>query len=135
MTPPTFYVAAVVLRDDAGRVAVVRKAGTTRFMLPGGKIEEGESAEQAAVREAREELSVELDHGALVDLGTFTADAANEPGHLAVGRVFAHPLTGSVTACGEIAEVAWLDPAAAGSRDDLAPMLRDHVLPVLGESR
>ncbi|MDQ4110455.1 MAG: NUDIX domain-containing protein, partial [Actinomycetota bacterium] len=36
----------------------VRKNGTTKFMLPGGKLEPGESAAEAAVREVAEELGV-----------------------------------------------------------------------------
>lgn len=130
---PTFSVAAVVIRDDAGRIVVVRKVGTTKFMLPGGKIEAGETAERAAVREIGEELGIELAPHALVDLGTFTAPAANEPGHLVVGRVFEHPWLPGVHASGEIAELAWLEPGTAATRGDLAPMLRDHVLPALAD--
>nr|WP_234802578.1 NUDIX domain-containing protein [Mycobacteroides salmoniphilum] len=43
----------------------VRKQGSTRFMLPGGKPDVGESAAQTAVREVREELSVHLEPAAL----------------------------------------------------------------------
>ncbi|MCX8528251.1 MAG: NUDIX domain-containing protein, partial [Candidatus Nanopelagicales bacterium] len=58
---PDFVVAAVVIRDDAGRVLVVRKRGTSRFMLPGGKIEANETAAQAAIRELHEEVGADLD--------------------------------------------------------------------------
>jgi 8-oxo-dGTP pyrophosphatase MutT (NUDIX family) len=128
---PTFHVAAVVVRDGEGRILVVRKTGTSKFMLPGGKIESGETAAKAAVREIHEELGIQLDHHALVDLGTFTAPAANEPDHLVQGRVFEHPWVPDAHASGEIAEIAWLEPDDAASRSDLAPMLRDHVLPAL----
>ncbi len=131
--PPTFHVSAVVMRDADGRIVVVRKVGTAKFMLPGGKIEATESAAGAAVREIGEELGIVLDPHALVDLGTFTADAANEPGHLVVGRVFEHPWVPGARATGEIAELAWLDPDAAAGRDDLAPLLREQVLPLLAE--
>lgn len=128
---PTFHVSAVVMRDDTGRILVVRKSGTAKFMLPGGKIEAGETAQHAAVREIGEELGVTLEHHLLVDLGTFTAPAANEPDHLVVGRVFEHPWVPEARACAEIAEVAWLEPDTSRDRSDLAPMLRDHVLPAL----
>ena len=53
----TFVVAAVAFVRD-GHVLTVRKRGTTRFMLPGGKLEPGESAYAAAVREIREEVGL-----------------------------------------------------------------------------
>ncbi|EGD57000.1 NUDIX hydrolase [Gordonia neofelifaecis] len=123
-------VSAVVMRDDAGRVLTVRKNGSGLFMFPGGKLDDGESHAAAAVREAREEISVELDERSLRRVGTFAADAANEPGHVVVAEVFEHPLVGDPVASAEIAEIAWVDPADR-SRDDLAPLLRDEVFPLL----
>jgi 8-oxo-dGTP pyrophosphatase MutT (NUDIX family) len=133
---PTFVVAAVCLRDGRGRVLTVRKRGTGAFMLPGGKIEPGETAAQAGVREVREEVGLDLRSAeSLVPLGHFVADAANEPGHLVDSTVFTADLTGEPSPAGEIEELLWVDPAepdAAGVR--LAPLLRDHVLPVIQDT-
>jgi 8-oxo-dGTP diphosphatase len=58
------YVAAVALLDADGRILFVQRpegkpmAGLWEF--PGGKIEPGETPEQAVVREIREELGVEV---------------------------------------------------------------------------
>ncbi|MGI6797480.1 NUDIX hydrolase [Gordonia sihwensis] len=123
-------VSAVVMRDRVGRVLVVRKRGSSLFMFPGGKLDPGESFASAAVREAREELGVHLDESSLRALGTFEADAANEPGHVVVAEVFEHPLVGVPAASAEIAEIAWVDPTDR-SRADIAPLLRDAVFPVL----
>ena len=125
-----FMVSAVVLRDGRGRIVTVRKAGTGRFMLPGGKPEPGESAARAAIRECAEELGLELNPDHLTVLGVFTADAANEPGLTLEGSVFEHPLPGEPRAAAEIAELRWLDPALP-LPDDLAPLLEHHVLPML----
>ena len=131
MTPPTvIHVSAVVLRRASGEVLTVRKRGTHRFMLPGGKPEPGESAARTAVREAFEEVGAVLDEARLRDLGTFRSAAANEPGHEVVGAVFEHPLDGPVAPGGEIAELRWLDPSV-DLPDDLAPLLAQCVLPVL----
>ena len=84
---PDFVVSAVVIRDEQGRVLVVRKRGTTRYMLPGGKIESGETPAEAAVRELHEEVGAELDLDLLVLLGEWSAPAANEPDHVVHGHV------------------------------------------------
>ncbi len=132
-TDPTadIVVSAVVFRDDDGRVLTVRKAGTQRFMLPGGKREPGETAAQTAIRECSEELGLTLDPARLTPLGVFLGDAANEPGRSLHSSVFTHPLEGAPTAAAEIAELRWLDPTQP-LPDDLAPMLEHHVLPALG---
>ena len=69
--------ARVRVRGD--EVLTVRKEGTSRFMLVGGKLEPGESARDAALRETSEEVSIDL--ASVQPLGEFWSDAANEPGH------------------------------------------------------
>ena len=44
-------VAAVVFRNSFGHVLTVRKESSTKFQLPGGKLEAGETPVQAAARE------------------------------------------------------------------------------------
>ncbi|MEI5675569.1 MULTISPECIES: precorrin-6y C5,15-methyltransferase (decarboxylating) subunit CbiE [unclassified Nocardioides] len=125
-TAARIVVAAVCLRDDAGRVLAVRKRGTTRFMQPGGKLEPGETPAQAAVREVREEIGLDVE---VRYLGEFTTEAANEPGAVLESTVFTAELTGTPVADGEIEELRWVEPDATDA--DLAPLLRDHVLPAL----
>ena len=57
--PRLIHVSAAVITDDAGRLLLVRKTGTTAFMQPGGKPELGESASQTLSRELAEELGIE----------------------------------------------------------------------------
>lgn len=125
-TPERIVVAAVCLRDDAGRVLAVRKRGTTRFMNPGGKLELGETAAQAAVREVREEIGLDIE---VRLFGEFTTETANEPGAVLESTVFTAALTGEPVAAAEIEELRWVQPDATDP--DLAPLLRDHVLPAL----
>lgn len=72
--------AGAVVRDDEGRVLLVLRANEPsrgRWSLPGGRIEPGESAEQAAAREVREETGLDVTVGALVcraDLGPYVVD-------------------------------------------------------------
>ena len=126
---PVFTVAAVVIRDDDGRLLTVRKKGAVRFMLPGGKPEPGEDGRRTALRESREELAVELRADDLVELGVFRADAANEVGHLVEATVFEHPYVRVDAPAAEIAELQWIDVASANV--PLAPLLADHIIPLL----
>ncbi|GAA2742598.1 NUDIX domain-containing protein [Terrabacter aerolatus] len=128
----TFVTAAFCLVRD-GRLLTVRKAGSTRFMLPGGKIDPGESARDAAVREVMEEVGLDVS-GAGEPLGRFHDVAANEPDAWVEATVFVLHLRphDDPTPRAEIAEQRWLDldedlPA------DLAPLLTNHVVPSLRE--
>ena len=73
-------VTGVVVRDADGRLLTVRKRGTHRFMLPGGKPEPGETAAQTGVRECAEEIGLHIDLDELRLLGHFDAPAANDDG-------------------------------------------------------
>jgi RimJ/RimL family protein N-acetyltransferase/8-oxo-dGTP pyrophosphatase MutT (NUDIX family) len=128
---PDFVVAAVVIRDEGGRVLVVRKRGTSRYMLPGGKIEKGETPAQAAVRELHEEVGADLEMTRLVLLGEWTAPAANEPDHVVRGHIFEHPIVPGLSPRAEIDDLLWLHPDDMAGRDDLAPLLVTRVLPAL----
>lgn len=125
-----FLTASLAFVTD-GRLLTVRKQGTDRFMLPGGKIEAGESALACAVREAEEEIGVRVAADDVDLLGHWRAAAANEPGAVvdSVVHLSRVPAVDPV-ARAEIAELRWLDLDAAPAAD-LAPLLLDHVLPAL----
>ncbi len=127
----TIRVSAVVVWDERGRLLTVRKQGTVRFMLPGGKPEAGESAAACAIRECREEVGAVLDPQRLQWLGRFVAPAANEAGFWVESQVFVHPPVPVLGPAAEIAELRWMMPAEAATAADVAPMLRDHVVAAL----
>ncbi len=130
----TIKVAAAVLVDDGGRTLVVRKRGTHFFMQPGGKIDAGETPEQALVRELREELDLEIDVRHLEPFGSYTALAANEDDTLVEASMFRLSHDGPFRPNAEIEEVLWYpDEFEAGHQ--LAPLTRDHVIPASGVRR
>lgn len=56
------HLAGCILQDDQGRVLLLHRntAKRTQWEIPGGKIDEGENAQKAAVREVKEELGVDV---------------------------------------------------------------------------
>ncbi|WP_327286297.1 MULTISPECIES: NUDIX hydrolase [unclassified Streptomyces] len=58
--------AAVIVRDEQGRVLIVNPVYKERWNLPGGHLEEGELPTAAARREVREEIGLDLEIGDLL---------------------------------------------------------------------
>lgn len=127
-TPRRIHVSAAVIVDAEGRLLLVRKAGTTAFMQPGGKPEPGETGAETLSRELEEELGIRLSPSALDGLGTFEAAAANEPGFVVVADVFAADIGDQEpTPRAEIVELRWVGRADADGLE-IAPLARDHFL-------
>lgn len=124
------HIAAALLMRGDGRTLLVRKRGTTAFMQPGGKIDQGEDARQALARELFEELALKIDPELAVHLGRHSAPAANEAGHVVVAELFRLTTDAEIGPQAEIEEIRWVDPAAICDLE-LAPLTRDHVLPLI----
>jgi 8-oxo-dGTP diphosphatase len=124
------HVVAALVRDDAGRVLLVRKRGTQAFMQPGGKRDPGEDDVTALARELDEELGCRAVPDSFASLGTFRCQAANETDRQVHAAVYAVNVTGDIAARAEIEELAWIDPASPPDIH-LAPLTRDHVLPLV----
>jgi 8-oxo-dGTP diphosphatase len=127
--PPLLRISAALLVRADGQTLLVRKRGTTAFMQPGGKIDSGETAQQALVRELNEELGISVDIQSLTPLGRFTAPAANEAGVTVDAALFMVRCDQDVRPAAEIEEVVWVESHA---RLDfpIAPLTGDHVLPL-----
>lgn len=121
-------IVGALIRDPDGRLLTVRKAGTHSFMLPGGKIEPGESEVAALARELSEELGVTL--VSATPFGRFEAPAANEAGARVRSSVYGVHVEGDMAPAAEIAELLWIDPEAPPDVR-LAPLLEKEVLPRL----
>ncbi|GMA37567.1 NUDIX hydrolase [Demequina litorisediminis] len=138
MTPhdPTtlIRVSAVVLRNERGDILTVRKRGTARFMLPGGKPEPGETAVEAALRECHEELGITLDSARLTEPGGTTGRCRQRARPRGRGHGLCAPGRGGRrSGCRDRG-------ACAGSirarrlPGDLAPLLEKEILPLLVSS-
>ncbi|GLF92911.1 NUDIX hydrolase [Streptomyces yaizuensis] len=92
-----------------GRVLSTRSRGRTRYYLPGGKREAGESDLDTLVREIKEELSVDLRRETARFAGEFRAQADAHPDGVEVRmRCYECAHDGEPVPSSEIAEVVWL---------------------------
>jgi len=102
--------AAVLIADERGRVLLIHEDyGRHRWGLPGGRHEPGESIEETAIREAKEETNLDVELGELIGEYMIVSASGQELLHVSV---FIATIAGGELAPneGEIAEVGWFDP-------------------------
>ncbi|MEO3772792.1 NUDIX domain-containing protein [Micromonospora sp. B9E7] len=126
MTHEIDKVAWIHLAD--GRVLSTRSHGRERYYLPGGKREAGESDLDTLVREAKEELTIDLDPLTATFLGEFRAQADAHPEGVVVRmRCYESAYQGHIEASAEIAEVAWLTYADRHLTSPVDQIIFDHL--------
>lgn len=123
-------VGALILRDD--RILLCRKdRDTSKLILPGGRVEPGESDAECLSRELREELGdVALDRPEY--LGTYEDRAAlDDPTAVKTLRLtlYRGDLRGTPTPSSEISELVWFGPHS--DRTQLTPVFINWILPDL----
>ncbi len=112
---PVVLVAAVALVDADGRVLLAERpqgksmAGLWEF--PGGKVRNGETPEEALIRELKEELGIDVAESCLAPL-TF-ASHRYESFHLLMPLYVCRRWTGMVTPR-EAQRLAWVRPLRLG---------------------
>lgn len=107
---------AAVITDPVGRVLLCQQSqGHRLWGLPGGRIRNGESPVNAAVRDVREETGMETEMVDLVGIYQLTGNGcgADLPDVLMhVFRARAQAAEATVNAPGRICRLSWHEPAA-----------------------
>ena len=114
---PIVGVGAVVW-DGPERVLLVRRGQAPKlgeWSLPGGRVEAGETLREALVREVREETSLEIRIGLLIDVVDLVE--RNPDGavvlHFVLIDFSAHASGGTLCAGSDAAECGWFAPEEA----------------------
>jgi 8-oxo-dGTP diphosphatase len=106
-----------IITDQAGRLLLIRRRhepGAGLWSLPGGRIEPGETDQQAVVREVREETSLVVTCGVLAG----TVERPGLAGRVLDIRDYRATVTGGEVAAGDDAAAArWVTPPEAAALD------------------
>ena len=100
----------VVATDADGRVLLVKHTYLAGWWLPGGGVDRGETTQDAAVRELREETGLTATVPARL-ISVHSNERFFRGDHVLVYGVDAFEV-GERTSHGEIAEIGWFDPHA-----------------------
>lgn len=110
------------IRVEEGKVLSTRSRGKDAYYFPGGKREAGESDLQTLVREAAEELTVEVLPETASLMGVYEAQAhGRADGVLVRMTCMTADYRGTLAPSSEIEEVVWLTYA---DRDRVSPVDR-----------
>lgn len=119
--PPTHRVGAfAIIRDQAGRILLSRRADSGWWNLPGGGVEPDETVEQGIIREVREETGLDVDTGRLI--GVYSKPQKHE----VVLTFECHIKGGTITSTEEADHHEWFAPDALPSERFL-PKHRERV--------
>jgi 8-oxo-dGTP pyrophosphatase MutT (NUDIX family) len=93
-----------------GKILSTKSKGKTKYYIPGGKRESGESDEQTLIREIAEELSVTIIPNTAEYIGTFSAQSDGEKeGINVIMTCYKAKYSGTLKANSEIDELKWLN--------------------------
>lgn len=97
----------IYIKDE--RLLAVRSKNKDAFYIPGGKREEGETDEQALIREIKEEISVDIISKSLKLVNKFEAQAHGKEENIIV-KITAYfgEFKGTLKPDSEIEEIGWL---------------------------
>ncbi|MEV0678064.1 NUDIX domain-containing protein [Actinosynnema sp. NPDC050436] len=129
---------SAVVRDQAGRILMIRRTDNDKYAIPGGGQEPGETVAEAVVREVEEETGIHVEVTTLVGIYSNPAHViAYDDGE--VRQEFslcfrARPLSGEPRTSDESKEVLWAEPTDLDDLD-IHPSIRLRIVHGLTDDR
>ncbi|MEU6153698.1 NUDIX domain-containing protein [Actinosynnema sp. NPDC047251] len=129
---------SAVVRDQGGRILMIRRADNDKYAIPGGGQDVGETLAAAVVREVEEETGIRVEVTGLVGLYSNPAHViAYDDGE--VRQEFsicfrARPLGGDLRTSDESTEVLWAEPTDLDDLD-IHPSIRLRIVHGLIDDR
>lgn len=123
---PILWAGALVIKDQC--VLVLKETDKPFYMLPGGKVETGETDEQAVMREALEEVGVEV---TLKGVFTEILEHSKVNNQMVRFKLYGAELAGELDVHnlpGKTEEIIWID--STFDKGEVGNLLA-HVLPLL----
>ena len=117
-----------IIHDERDHIVLAKRAiepGYGKWVIPGGYVDRGEEVKVAAVREAREEVGLEIELGDLIDVYSY-------PGRAPVIIVYAATILGGCLACDDeglearvfaLEEIPWEELAFRSTHEALRQFL------------
>jgi 8-oxo-dGTP pyrophosphatase MutT (NUDIX family) len=119
--------ASAIVTDEQGRILLIKRRDNTLWALPGGGHDIGETIEQTAVREVKEETGLDVQVTGLTGIYTnpahvvaFTDGEVRQQFSLCFTTTL---LGGQLAIDHESTDIAWTDPADIGTLD-MHPSMR-----------
>ena len=120
-------IAGIIIKDK--KLLMCRKYDEPHFIMPGGKIIEGEIKEQTLGRELKEELSVELK--SMKFFKTWEAPHFRDKNKIVKMETYFVEVDGEPKATGEINEIEWIDTDYKNKGLKIASIDEDYLVPEL----
>ena len=124
MTKTLHKIGAIIIEDRKVLVGKKRE----KYIIPGGRIEPGESHEDCLRRELQEEFQVDM--VSFTFFGQFTAEAALDPGMRVVMDVYEVTINGEPRASSEITDGQFV---TSSTTLPLGSIIQKEVIPKLVE--
>lgn len=103
-----FKAAGVIIKER--KLLVYKGTNKDTFVSPGGKLNPGETVKEALVRELSEEIDIKVNQQDLVEFGSYTAEAATNPGHQVTIEIFTvKSWEGEIKALEPGSEILWIN--------------------------
>lgn len=120
-------VAGVIIQNR--KLLMVRRYDEEHFIIPGGRMEKGETPRQTLERELREELNVGLETTRF--LGVYEAPHFRDKNKLVRMETYLAEISGTPAPSNEIKEIIWIDSSYKMHAIKIASIDEDDVVPEL----